>query len=154
MLRIYKDIDELPVYNFLKIIKTNDLRYLYILEDYHDLSIDDITGLEDIWGDIQSQIVDVNGVSEDYQEMIQSQKDLLLMKCDIIESGDDSTIPIMRKTEKQLINKMQSKHSQTDWIDIISQMEIKFKFQFDLKKMSVDRLFKYLKYFSDGRKSN
>ena len=78
----------------------------------------------------------------------------MIMKVDILTSQDDSTIPIMRKKERALIDKLQSKSDSVDWDDLIAQMEIKFKFQFDLNKMSVTRLFKYLKHFSDGRKSD
>lgn len=49
-LRIYKSIDTLPLWNFAKVMESNDIRYLFVLKHYDDLPEQNIS--KDIWDSI------------------------------------------------------------------------------------------------------
>lgn len=52
--KYYKTIDYLPLFNFFKVIETNDYRYLLKLKDYEILP-DTKHDLQSVWLDIQNQ---------------------------------------------------------------------------------------------------
>jgi hypothetical protein len=75
--KIYRSIDSLPLFNFIKINETDDLRYLIIL-DYYDI-LPDISVEDDIWQDILLQVSELN-VGDIAKNYIASLKYLLLRR--------------------------------------------------------------------------
>ncbi len=78
--KVYNSIEDLPVWNFLKVLKTDDKRYLLILDNYFDLPKVDDVDLFTAWQTIQTEIVDLNGISEEYTAHVTSSVYLNLVK--------------------------------------------------------------------------
>jgi len=63
--RMYKSIDDLPIWNFDILCKTRD--YQYLLHDEFDEFPEDVEA-EDLWVRIYDQYLEVYGLGEDYKE--------------------------------------------------------------------------------------
>jgi hypothetical protein len=55
-LRVYKSIDTLPMWNYIKVVETGELRYLYVLDYYDELPPQNVD--ESIWEGICFQYFD------------------------------------------------------------------------------------------------
>lgn len=64
----YKSIDFLPRFNYYRIMDTDDLRYLLILDNYNDLP-DIQTELLEVWADINMQLYDFSVQKNKRSEM-------------------------------------------------------------------------------------
>lgn len=60
-LKTYKDCSELPLKNFLKIVETGNLKYLYKSTDYSNLI--SVKSLSDLWDSIVIEYADIEGAS-------------------------------------------------------------------------------------------
>ena len=100
---LYNDIRDLPLWNYIRIIEDDEKRYLIAQNDYTTFANADLKDIEEAWDKIISQITDFNGISEDYQDLIQMQKEIVLDKLEIYKTGDLSGIALIRKKEKSLI---------------------------------------------------
>jgi hypothetical protein len=154
-LKCYRNIDELPVWNFLRILKTEDVRYLMVLEDYYQLpSIEDMSELNEIWDEVSGQIIDINGINEDTQELFRLQKEIILGYINIHSTGDIGELTSLKIMQKRLERLSATSNKKVDFETLIVDMEVEFKMQFDLTKMTVSKFYKYINKYANGRKSH
>lgn len=150
-MKIYTNIKDLPLWNYQRM--TIDLRYLIYLSDYSFLPEFSETlkaNLEKVKEDIQCQIIDVMGVPESIISTLQQEKDLVLMKYEVIMNENYSLIGIVKKKEKELESKgeiqQQDKYNLSDEIVRIEQF---MKFQIDEKKTNVEKYYGYVKLLAE-----
>lgn len=155
MYRLYKHIELLPLFNWIQVLKNNDLRYLIVLEDYNELpKVEDQSILESNWDNIQSQIIDLVGISESTLYILERQKEIVRLRLEMFETGDIGNMPFINKYLKEL-HKYTAQNTVVNWEEKIAEVELFFKFQIDIQKTSVSRFLTYLKIMQrNGRKSD
>lgn len=146
-MKIYNTIEDLPLYNYGKILSSHDLRYLI-----HDIDIFDLPALKEqewkelmkAWEDLNAQIIDYVGISVEYKNILQLERDIALLEIEKIIKEDDSleTIIELKRIELNTI-KPQTKQTIDESIIIL---ERHYKMQIDEKKTSVKKYFAYLKH--------
>jgi len=148
-MKISNSIDNLYLYNYSKILETNDLRYLFILPDYFELpktTDKEMQQLFEIWEKINDEVLDFVGISEDYKEQFRLRKTIALLKVEMICKEDKSLQTIIDIKERELLN-MMPKQKQTVDESIIA-IEVNLKMQINPKDTTVKKYFSYIKYLS------
>lgn len=152
-MRPYKHIDDLPLYNYVKIKKTNDLKWLLIAENYDSLNIDPVKDkLTDIWKEIQFQLMELNGVPDEQQIIINRQREMLLLNIELMTEDNADLINILRIKQRELneIMDLMNKRKTYTLDELIAHVDKHFG-QIDLHKTSVTRFFTYLKIMQDAK---
>lgn len=152
-MKYYNTIDTLPIFNFSKINETEDLRYLVIQSDYFELpkiTEKETEELFNVWENINDEIINYVGISEDYKSILRIKKAIALMKVDMITTGDKSSETLIELKEKELLDAMPKIKHELD--ESIIYIESVLKIPIDVMKCSVKKYFSYIKFIS--KKSN
>lgn len=148
--QIYQDVDELPLFNFKKIIETKDLKYL--LKDENTKPT--LQELETAWTLINEQVSSISGIADHYQKWLLLHIDLENLQLDLLATRDKSLITEINIKLKQ-IERMQKQFDQSggNFDEQIAAVELFFKFHIDEQKTTVKRFFNYLNLMkkSNGR---
>lgn len=151
--QIYKSIDELPLWNYKKIIETKDLKYL--LRDENDET--NGNEFESTWAAINEQLSGFVGVDDKTQKWLLLHIDLENLQLDYIATKDRSLITQINIKIKQ-IERMQKQFegSGDDFDKQIAAVELHFKFHIDEKSTTVKRFFNYINLMKseNGRRKN
>lgn len=147
--KYFRNIDELPVWNFTKCIELSDYRYLIKDIDYYELP-NIVVDLK-IWETIFYQYLDAFGESEINTEYRKTVCEFWHYYWKHIETEDRkliTKIEIKRKQIERLQKNISSNSEKYDIEEQAASLELHFKnVEFDLKKMSVKRYFTYLKIY-------
>lgn len=153
-MNIYRDIDELPLYNYSKIIDTNELGYLIVDSSPYNLKKLDkkeLFELSEVWKNINCQIIDYIGISDDMRQVLRIEKDISLLRLQMIETGDRSIDTIINLKELEL-NQIRPKEKKSIEESIVL-LEIFLKMPINSKNTSVKRYYGYIDYIlKNGRK--
>ena len=152
-MKYYNTIDTLPVFNYGKISELEDLRYLIIQSDYFELpkiTEKETAELFNVWENINDEIINYVGISEDYKSILRIKKAIALMKVDMITTGDKSNETLIELKEKELLDAMPKIKHELD--ESIIYIESVLKIPIDVMKCSVKKYFSYIKFIS--KKSN
>jgi hypothetical protein len=156
-MKLYTSIKYLPLLNYFYIVNDNDHKQLII----DGVASDNI--LKQAWEDIRAEITDNNGVSDNQLTLLQKEKDIVLLKAELLlEKCEDNINQInMRIDDYNEFIKLNTSTSDTTCYDECAIIEKHFGFQFDLKSTTVERYLSYKKIFhkqlkqqANGRKSN
>jgi len=154
-MKIYNSIDNLNLYCYGKILETNDLRYLLVLDDYFELpeiKEKEYNELFKIWENINDEIVELTGISEDYKEQFRLRKSIALLKVDMIVNENKSLQTLIEIKEMELLN-LQPKNKTSIDESIIS-IESILKIQINDKKTSTKKYFSYIKFINKKHEEN
>lgn len=145
--QIYKNIDELPIYNYKKIIETKDLTHL--LKD--EKTEVEPAELESIWAAITEQLSEFSGVNDQYQKWLLLHIDLENLQLDYLATNDRALITQINIKIKQ-IERMakQFEGSGGDFDKQIAAVELYFKFHIDERSTTVKRFFNYINLMKAG----
>ena len=106
-MKYYNTIDTLPVFNYGKISELEDLRYLIIQPDYFELpkiTEKETAELFKAWENINDEIINYVGISEDYKSILRIKKAIALMKVEMIMTGDKSNETLIEIKQLELKN--------------------------------------------------
>jgi hypothetical protein len=148
-MNIYKNIDILPLYNYIKVTETLDLRYLIILPDYYTLPNipeKELNPLIKVWENINDQVTEYIGISEDMKQMLRLEKSIALLRVELMVSGDKTLETIIQLKEMEL-NQMKPKTSQ-NIEDSIVLVELYTKLPINIFQTTVKRYYGYVKHIS------
>lgn len=150
----YKDIKTLPLLNYIMLSSTGDLRYLVKGDDLP--TIFNFNKLNAIWEDIQKQIQDKNGVSDEAQILLEKQRDVAILYCEVVGNNNKDLLHTYNKVKKEYESMIKSNDvSSFDWFDHVSDIEMILKFQINLKDTPVAMYLSYVdKAKKHGRKSD
>ncbi len=140
---MFKSIEELPIWNFNKVIEKNDLRYLLKLDDYYKLPElkDD---LNNIWETIIDEFYNEFGISEKYRNTLLQEKDMAMMELEYALGNKSlKTIIEIKKRNKKTDN-------DDKFEEQVARLEIHFKIPIDVRKMSVQRYYTYIKLYGEN----
>ena len=154
-MKLYDHIDDLPIYNYLKIKKTGDLKYLCIVDDYREFKPTNYSELKIIWEGIVYQLMEKNGIPEDQQLFLNREKELVCLNIEYITTGNKELITLIEKQKKELeliLKQIEKENNKSMTLDeTISYVEQKNKFQFDFYKTSISRFFDHLNLIKKQR---
>ena len=146
----FRNIEELPIWNYTKVNETGDLRYLLCLDDYYDLpNVSDLKQFETLWEDIRYQIIDEFGFSHLEQLILQKDKEIEQLKIKLILKKDKKLLTKLKIRQKELVSMLKSNKSEKkqSFEEQVVYLESYFKIPIDIKKMSVKRYFTYIRVF-------
>lgn len=152
-MKYYNTIDTLPVFNYGKISELEDLRYLIIQSDYFELpkiTEKETAELFNVWENINDEIINYVGISEDYKSILRIKKAIALMKVDMITTGDKSLETLIELKQLELKNYYPQKKNELD--ESIIYIESALKIPIDVMKCSVKKYFSYIKFISKKNK--
>jgi len=157
--RLYQDLKELPIWNWDKIQKSGDLRYLIILDDYEDLpEADNLETLAEHFYEIQDEFHLIQDGAktigghymEKWIELLELKRDALVMSCDDYNPHLSVAKTKITMSEREFKERAESSSGEPQ--DLEEQavfLEIFFKMPFDTRKMSTFKWFKYLQSYEE-----
>jgi hypothetical protein len=137
--KYYNSIDTMPIHNYLKVVDENDYSFMVVKRGIFG-------NVEQAFENIQRQLVDRFGISENYAEILELRREICDMKCEVAITGDrfQNTFINIKEAELEQLNKI--KGSTTDELKVILEKWLGFKL--NLQQITVSEWFTYLKQFS------
>ena len=153
MVKIYSDIEQLPLFNYVQIIQNLDYKYL-LFDIETKITAEIADKIQESWENINTQIIDYMGVPEQMQELLRLKKSIALLRVQKIKTDDNSLESIIEIKEKELQNYYEN-NNKTDIYEDITAVEMTLKMQIDLQKTSLKRYLSYIKILQkNGRRKN
>lgn len=147
---VYKNISEIPIYNWVKINETKNLNYLFKDEKKHKQKIFK-SELNDLWIELNQQMWDTFGVSKIYKKYFSLVKRKIKLRSQYVLTNDRfllNEIWLINEDIKNLFdNKVGEKFSQTIW-----KLKIKTKLDLDPKKISVLEFYELIEVINQQNK--
>lgn len=142
----YKHIKETPLWNYIEVQKTGDVRYLYKLNDYSKLP-KLIPQLKEVWDDFVYQYIDELGLDQDTKQIIELKRDIVLMEIDyaLDKHGPTKTRIEFKMNELREVIKNILPETKPNYNKIKVILEKWLKFPIDTKKTTVLEYFSYLR---------
>jgi hypothetical protein len=148
-MNIYKSIEFLPIYNFYKIMDTNDLRYLLVLDNYFELPEynEDLTN---IWEEIRNQLMTSQEIDDVLKRILSLMIEIEELKIDLEIFSDRSAQTWIELKEMKLESLMKdfNKNETSDFYDKVANIENHFKRNIDIFKTPVKLFFAYIKQYN------
>ncbi len=147
MLRVkfYNSIDTMPTFNYLKVVDEDDIKFMAKKRGLFG-------NYEKAFEAIQRQLVDRFGLSESFIEIIELQKEIIALKCEVAITGDKFNNTFIRIHEDELKKKLEQKSLKSNELKILIEKWIGFKL--NLHELSVSEWFSYLHQYSEFNKQN
>ena len=153
-LELYKSIDDFPIYNFHKVMVTNDLRYLVkteISEQTYKLNIDK---LGKKWISLYDEYLDHFGLSKSYLKILELQNKIAKLICQRWEKEDKTLVAIIQIEQSKLNDLNGKKEKSSTFEEDIAVIEQYRKIGLDAKTTSVKMFYTYIKLMEkDGKKN-
>lgn len=132
---VYRTIEDCPIWNWIKIQETGDLKYL------GDLPREE---LEEIYLSMQDEIFKTFGVNQRYKDYLQLLKEKARLLNEVIQTNDPFTKLDLHVIEEDISMLFNSKEKQ-EFDEVVVLVEKYMGFQLDPKKISVKKYYSYLK---------
>lgn len=139
-MELYKDISEFPTYNWFKCIDTKD--YKYCLIKPIECNQEQVNECQEAFERYYCEYLDTFGVSEQLQDIIRLQNDILSLKIDMVLTEDKSMQFNIDMVQLQLNDKLNVKQSKTNTAKIA--IEKYLGFRINEKEVSVKEYYDYL----------
>ncbi len=143
--RYYNSIDTMPTFNYLKVVDEDNITFMIRKKGLFG-------NHERAFENIQRQLVDRFGLSESFIEIIELQKEIIALKCEVAISGDKFNNTFIRIHEEELKQKLEQKSLKSNELKILIEKWIGFKL--NLHEISVSEWFSYLHQYSEFNKQN
>jgi|ERR1035437_3227372 hypothetical protein len=148
-MKYYKDISQLPLFNYIQIQESNDLRYMIIGVDYFDLPVvkeKELSILLPAFESINNQVTDFMGINDNMLDVLRLERDIILLQIESIETDNNNldTIIEIKKLELAQI-KPQTKQSIEHCVIMIEDI---MKIAIDTTKISVKKYLQYIQYIT------
>jgi len=148
-MKLFEYLDKLDLYTYLKVKDTGDISLLRSVFNFRD------ERLKEIWEEIELQVVEVIGVGDVGEVLMNLESELLYMKNEYIINGERDILTEinMKNNEIQTIkSKMVSGMSPFETVIVLEKY---YGFEIDEKKTNVRKYLDRLNYMlKNGDKSN
>jgi hypothetical protein len=140
-LTYYNDVDELPLWNFKKVIETKETTFLIKVEG-EKAEPDE---LNKAWGRISEQAAQLSGVSDIQQKFIMLQSDIESLTIDYLVNRDANLVTLIKTKQRELDRMLERFNGgNANFDEQIAAVEVFFKFQIDERKTTVKRFLTYV----------
>lgn len=142
--KVFRDIDEMPIYNWNKIHETGDLKYL--IKDGFKAEGYEMRFLLRRWKKLYEQFIDRFGFSDEFLSILELEKNIALLKIEKAERGDENIQTFIEIDEIKLQKKKaELSNVKSDFFDIKAGVESSLGFHIDPKKCTVVEFYSYIK---------
>lgn len=141
--KYFNSIDEMPIHNYLKVVDGN-LNFLVVKRG---ILGDPIKAFEDI----QRQLVDRFGISENFSEILELRREICQLQCDVAITGDRFHNTFIRIKESELEQLLAVKGATNEELKTIIEKWLGFKL--NLQQITISEWFSYLKQFSQSQQT-
>ena len=142
--KVFRDIDEMPIYNWNKIHETGNLEHL--LKDGCKADKYEKMALLRRWKKMYEQFVSRFGFSDEFLSIIELEKNIALLKIEKAERGDENIQTFIEIDEIKLQKKKSELNGvKSDFFDIKAGVESSLGFHIDPKKCTVVKFYSYIK---------
>jgi hypothetical protein len=135
----------MPTFNYLKVVDEDNITFMIKKKGLFG-------NHEKAFENIQRQLVDRFGLSESFIEIIELQKEIIALKCEVAITGDKFNNTFIRIHEDELKKKLEQKSLKSHELKILIEKWIGFKL--NLHEISVSEWFSYLHQYSEFNKQN
>lgn len=125
MNRYYRNCNEIPTYNFFKVVEKKDLRYLYLdFDEYNDIKVTDV--LSKTWDDIYDEYLELTDDKNSlyYYELI----------------GEINRLRIVQKIVEDITDLLLNNNFSEDFKRMFTLEMKKFGYEIDVNKPFVDEV--------------
>lgn len=150
----YNSIDDLPIYNFHKIMVSNDLRLLVknkLSDKQYKRNIDK---LGKKWVSLYDEYLDHFGLSKSYLKILELQTKIAKLICQRWEKDDKTLVSIIQIEQSKLNDLNGKKEKSSTFEEDIAVIEKYRKIGLDAKTTSVKMFYTYIKLMEQDGKKN
>jgi len=145
--KVWSSIESMPIHNWIKILETGDLKYLF------KKSKGRVTQrIDDHWVDLQQEYIDEFGLEEGYKQQMRLKKKLLLLNIELTLTKERHLLNIIKITEADLSSDNQKKALK--FYEMLDHVEKYKGFSIDPYKTSVVKWYYSLKNMGSNGKAN
>lgn len=144
--KVWGSIEEMPIYNWVKILETGDLKWLYINKG----RVSQKAAAH--WLNLQQEYINEFGLDESYKQQLRLMKKLKDLNLDFVINRDRSLLNVIRMTEIDL--KTDNNKQAISFYQILDHVEKYKGFSIDPKKTSVMKWYYSLKNMSNNGQEN
>ena len=101
---IYTSIEDLPIRNWFKIQSTNDLQWLRV-DTRVALSKKELKALPLIWELIFDEFIDTFGISDEFRQILELQREIMMLKNEDLQKGTQSNVTLWQIKQLHLDSK-------------------------------------------------
>lgn len=133
----------MPMFNWISVFEENDLSYLSKSGRLYDDS-------KLIYKDMTRQLIDLAGVSKDYEKILDNKLKAEVYMAEQLQSGGLSKqtfIDILNHETKQL----EGQHNKADLYHTVMSIEKNMGFRINPRDITVLEFYKYIDYLGNGR---
>lgn len=138
---LWNDIDDLPLWNWVKIHETRSTVYLYKNGDYKNLK--ETVRSKKAMEQVHSSYIDYFGIDEKYRRYLIEVGKISIKRFDAFKKEDKSMLTFVEIDEQELKSKYPV--TEADFNKVIAMLEKKLGFIFDKKKMTVKEFYVHLR---------
>ena len=142
LVKMWENIEDMPIYNWIKILETGDLKWLF--KDKGRVS----QKAADHWLVLQQQYIDEFGLDEGYKQQLRLMEKLKNLNLDFVLTRKRSLLNIIKITEIDL--ELSGNKEVVSFYQILDHVEKYKGFQIDPKKTSVMKWYYSLKNMSNN----
>ena len=104
-LEYYKSIDDMPIYNWMKIQETNDISFMLL--NHRKVSSKEILELEKGLQSLTDQYIDTFGISSQYKKILQLRNGIRYLEIEFFKTKDRGNLTLIeiKKAEMKLLAK-------------------------------------------------
>lgn len=141
--KLWIDIEEMPIYNWIKILETSELKWLFILGKGRV-----VKRTSEHWLTLQQQYIDEFGLDETYKQRLRLMEQLKNLNIDFVITRDRFLLNLIKICEVDI--KILSIGKAIKFYEMIDHVEKYKGFRIDPKKISVKSWYYSLKNMSNG----
>lgn len=145
--KLWRDIEEMPIKNWIKICETGDLKWLFVTGKGR---VTKKTG--DHWVALQQQYIDEFGLDANYKQQLRLLKEIVILNYKLIETKDRSIKNVINVKEAEI--EAAKGETVTTFYEVLDRVEKYKGFAIDPAKTSVKKWYYSLKNMSKDGKAN
>lgn len=141
--KVWESIEDMPIYNWMKILETGDLKWLF--KEKGRVSVK----AEDHWLTLQQEYMDEFDLDEGYKQQLRLMEKLKNLNCEFVITRDRSLLNIIKITETDIADL--GPKAAIGFYQILDHVEKYKGFAIDPKTTSVMKWYYSLKNMSNGK---
>lgn len=144
----YYDFETLPMWNFNRIMKTNNLKYLIRVKMFTNY------GIQEAWQELLDKDVEFNGLNENVKQIIKHKKQLALKMCKYLEKHEPLLLNEINILENQIkaLEKTNRVDEQLNFSIVCGFLSKHFGFKIDERRTTLKEYRAYLKVIEEEQK--